>query len=79
MKATINPVICPSHIALNDCSNPSFKALSIFAPSLISSFILSKISIFASIAIPIERIRPAIEARVRIIPKNFTTARTMRR
>jgi len=37
-----------------------------------SSFVRSKIRMFASIARPIERMRPAIEERVRTIQKSFT-------
>ena len=45
-----------------------------FSPFLSSSFILSKIRIFASIAIPIERTKPAIEASVNTTQNCFKTA-----
>ena len=47
--------------------NPSRIASATRFPPRISSFIRSKIRIFASTAIPIERINPAIPAAVRVI------------
>jgi intein-encoded DNA endonuclease-like protein len=76
-NATSIQVICPSHIALKDCSNQFFRAISIDLLSRNSSLIRSNIRIFASIAIPSERIKPAIEASVRTIQRDLTIARTM--
>jgi hypothetical protein len=53
---------------------PSCKASCIDLPFLISSFILSKIKTFASTAIPIERINPAIPAAVRVTGISLNTA-----
>jgi len=68
IPATIRPVIFASHIAENDFSKPILTASLSFSHFFISSFTLSNIKIFASIAIPIESTSPAIEARVRTIP-----------
>jgi hypothetical protein len=68
IHATIRPVILASHIAENDFSNPIFTDFLRFSHVLSSSFILSNMRIFASIAIPIDNTSPAIEARVRTTP-----------
>jgi len=73
----MKPVTFESHIALHDLSNHTFTALSRSFPSLISALTLSNISIFASIAIPTESMRPAIEARVSTIPKVLSIASTI--
>jgi hypothetical protein len=69
--ATINHVTFESQIAdhdfLNQITVASFKSFHHFN----SSLILSKIRILASIAIPIERINQAIEARVKTTHKLF--------
>ncbi|MDF1682644.1 MAG: hypothetical protein P1U46_02725 [Patescibacteria group bacterium] len=72
INATINQVIFESHIAVQDFLNHISVAESISLPFFNSSLTLSNISIFASIAIQIESIRPAIEAKVSTIEKIFT-------
>ena len=71
----MSPVTFESHIADHDFLNPTFAALLIFSQADISSLILSNISILASIAIPIERIRPATEARVSVTQRSLTIDR----
>jgi hypothetical protein len=73
--ATIKPVTFESHIADQDFLNQIFVAEIIFSHDFNSSCILSNISIFASIAIQTDRINPAIEARVKVIPKILTINR----
>ena len=75
--ATMKPVTFESHIALHDLLNQVFTAFSKSFHSLSSALTLSNMSIFASIAIPTESIRPAIEASVRTIPKVLRIARTI--
>ena len=60
--------IFESLIDVHALENPSSIAVAFGFPCLNSSFILSKIKMFASTAIPIERIKPAIPERVRVIP-----------
>ncbi len=48
--------------------NPFSYALYRSSPDLYSSFALSKIKIFASTAIPIDKIKPATPASVIVIP-----------
>jgi len=74
IKAIIRPVRLLSHIADQDLPNHSSTDFLSLCPSLILSLILSKISIFASIAIPIESINQAIEARVKTTQNAFTIA-----
>ena len=74
MIAEVSDVICESQIAVQDLSKPIVIECSRFFPSRSASRIRSKIRIFASIARPIERITPAIEARVRTTPVIFTRA-----
>lgn len=74
MIETISPVIFASHIAEKELSNPSFTAASIFFCVLNLSLILSKIMIFASIAIPIDNTKPAIDASVNTIQNCFKIA-----
>ena len=45
---------------------PSSRAAILLKPFFSSSFVLSKIRILASTAMPIERIKPAIPARVMV-------------
>lgn len=78
MKAETKDVTCESHIALHDFSNPRMVASMRLCFSRRASFILSNIRIFASIASPMDRIMPAIDARVRTMPKDFTIAVNMR-
>jgi len=73
--ATISPVTFESQIADQDFLNQILAALAIFSHLLSSSLILSNIKILASIAIPIERIKPAIEARVRVIQRTLIIVR----
>jgi hypothetical protein len=77
MRATIRPVIFASQIAENDLSNHIFTDSRIVFHCLSSSFTLSNMRIFASIAIPIERTKPAIEARVRTTQNCFKIANVM--
>jgi hypothetical protein len=77
IKATIKPVTFESQIADQDFLNQISVASGSFLPKAISSLILSKINIFASIAIPTERINQAIEARVKTVQVDFTIAKTI--
>jgi hypothetical protein len=74
IAATISPVIFASQIAENDLSNHVLTASLRSAHFLSSSFTLSNMSIFASIAIPIESTNPAIEARVNTTPNCLSIA-----
>ena len=57
---------------------PSSMADIFVSPFFISSLVLSKIKILASIAIPIERTNPAIPARVIVIPNlNIAATKTV--
>ena len=76
-KATINQVTLLSHIADQDFLNHILVASSRSLPFFSSSLTLSKISILASIAIPIESISHAIEARVKTTPKLLTIDKTI--
>jgi hypothetical protein len=69
--AEVIEVRCESQIAVQDFSNPRSVARANPFPSRIASFIRSKISTFASIANPIERITPAIPERVNTTQKNL--------
>ena len=62
-----NVVTFASVITDNAFEKPSSSAKSPLFPDLYSSFILSKIITFASTAIPIERIKPAIPGSVKVI------------
>jgi len=64
-----------SLIEVHALLNPSSIAPGRLLPTRSSSFILSKIKIFASTAIPTERINPAIPARVKVTGINLNTAR----
>src|SRR3989344_1503423 len=55
--------------------NPSCRESWIFLPFFNSSFVLSKIKMFASTAIPMERINPAIPAAVNVTGISLKTAR----
>ena len=57
-----------SRMEVQALEKPSSIATSLRLPMRISSFILSKIKILASTAIPIDKIKPAIPERVRVIP-----------
>jgi hypothetical protein len=65
--ATINHVKFESQIADHDCLKPIAVASLSFFHFVISTLILSNIRIFASIAIPIDNIKPAIDASVNTI------------
>ena len=67
ISATINHVRFASQIAEKDCVNQASTASRNFLFLRSSSLMRSKMRIFASIAIPSESTRPAIEARVRTI------------
>jgi hypothetical protein len=75
MIAVISHVKFESQIADQDSLNQEPVASKIVSPSLNFSLILSKIKIFASIAIHIESITQAIEAIVKTTQKIFTTAK----
>jgi hypothetical protein len=75
--ATINQVTLLSQIADQDFLNPVFVACTISSHAFNSSLTLSKIRIFESIAIPILNIKPAIDARVRVIQRDFIITRTI--
>ena len=64
--AAINVVIFASNIVYKALLYPFSTAFIIFDPFLISSFTLSKIRTFASTAIPIVNIIPAIPGNVRV-------------
>jgi hypothetical protein len=72
--AVINHVKFESQIADQDSLNHEPVASKIVSPSFNFSLILSKIKIFASIAIHIDNITQAIEAIVNTTQKNLTTA-----
>jgi len=72
--ATMRPVMFASQMAEKDLSNHILCASLRVFRFLISSFILSKIKILASIAIPIERTSHAILASVRTIQNCFNIA-----
>ena len=59
-------VMFESKILVKALSNPELIAVKSVLPALNSSFVLSKIKILASTAIPILRIKPAIPARVSV-------------
>ncbi|MDR2411523.1 MAG: hypothetical protein LBD88_02890 [Candidatus Peribacteria bacterium] len=72
--AVISHVKFESHIADQDSLNQESVASKTLSPSFSFSLILSKIKIFASIAIHIESITQAIEAIVITTQKVLTTA-----
>ena len=59
-------VIFESKILVNALSKPELIAVNKFRPALNSSFVLSKIKMLASTAIPTDRMKPAIPARVNV-------------
>src|ERR1035437_730739 len=61
-----------SLIDVQALEKPNSIAVSCDLPCLNSSFILSKIKMLASTAMPIERIKPAIPERVKVIPYGVT-------
>jgi len=76
ISATMNPVRLLSQIADQDFLKPSLLACLSEVVFLNSSLILSNIRILASIAIPIDSINPATEARVKTIPSVLTIDNT---
>lgn len=74
INETISPVILESQIAEKDCWKPIFCASSNFFPFRSSSFILSNIKTFASMAIPIESTSQPREASVCTTQNCFKTA-----
>ena len=66
MIATIIAAICESRIDVHARANPSSTASRRPLPFLISSFIRSKVSTFASTATPTEIRNPAIPAHVSV-------------
>ena len=62
----IREEILESRIEGKALANPNLSEVAKSLPSLNSSFILSKIRILASTAMPIERINPAIPAKVKV-------------
>ena len=77
ISATKSQVIFESQIAVQECLNQVFIASFIFFHCWNSYFILSNIRIFASIAIQIDIINQAIEARVKTIQSAFTINKTI--
>ncbi len=55
---------------------PSSMAIDNGLPTLISSFILAKIKILASTAIPMDMINPAKPAKVKVTGQSLKTAKT---
>ncbi|MDP3380792.1 MAG: hypothetical protein Q8S84_04660 [bacterium] len=76
ISATNNQVIFESQIADQDHLNHIFIDSVILFQFLNSSFNLSNINIFASIAIQTDNISQATEAKVNTIPKDLTIAKT---
>ena len=68
IKLVISVETFESRIEVQALENPNSTDTFLLFPFLISSRVLSKIKIFASTAIPIERINPAIPAKVSVIP-----------
>ena len=68
-------VILESKILVKALSNPELIAVKSVLPAFSSSFVLSKINMFASTAIPILRMKPAIPARVNVTPNNLNIAK----
>ena len=66
-----------SKILVNALSKPRLIAVNNVLPALNSSFVLSKIRMFASTAIPIERIKPAIPANVKVTGINLNIENTI--
>src|SRR3989344_5608375 len=66
MAAVISEETFEAQIEDQALLNPKSKARVLFLPQRISSFILSKIKILASNAIPIDNINPAIPAKVSV-------------
>ena len=73
----INVDTCPSLIAGQALLNPMFIDDSIVRPVLNSSFILSKINMFASTAIPMDRIAAATPDRVKVIGNILNIVKTI--
>ncbi len=65
-----------SRIDVHALLNPSSTAPAKLLPAFNSSFVLSKIKMFASTAMPIERINPAMPAKVRVTGINLKIAST---
>ncbi len=68
--------VCESRTDVHARSNPSSNASFRFLPLLSSSFNLSKIRIFPSIASPIEIINPAIAAADKVTGSSLNIERT---
>ena len=66
-NAAISVVMLPSKIALKAFLKPTLTESSSVLPLASSSLILAKIITFASTAIPIERMIPAIPGRVSVM------------
>ena len=69
-------VILESKIDVNALSKPALIAVNNVLPAFSSSFVLSKIRIFASTAIPILSIKPAMPASVSVTGTILNTAKT---
>ena len=67
-------VIFESKILVNALSNPELIAVNNVLPAFNSSFVLSKIKILASTAIPIDKIKPAIPASVKVTENTLNKA-----
>ena len=75
--AVINVVTLASMIVLMAFLKPAFNAVKGVLPFLSSSLILSKMMIFASTAMPMVRIMPAIPGSVSAAPKADMTPQNM--
>ena len=72
---TINELKFESRIDGHALLNPSSIDCDKLLPAFISSFILAKIKILASTAMPIERIKPPIPAKVKVTGMSLNTAK----
>ncbi len=75
IKATIKVVIFPSLIEGQLLLNPSIKETLKLFSCFISSLILEKIKTLASTAMPIERIKPPMPAKVKVTEINLNMLR----
>ena len=76
IAATIKVVRLPSLIEGQARLNPSSTAWGKFFPCFNSSLILEKIKMLASMAMPIDKIKPPIPAKVKVTGIILKTAKT---
>ncbi len=77
MAQVISEATLESRIEDQARSKPAKKASCLGLPQRNSSLILSKIKMLASTAMPMERINPAIPAKVKVTGINLKIARTI--